>query len=103
MNTEQLEAEIAGTVALTRRPFGVNLITLHPQLSELIDVCVRQRVGHVVLAGGLPAAAAVQRIKGGGAKLLCFAPALAIARQLVRMGAHAIVIERMEAGRPLCP
>jgi enoyl-[acyl-carrier protein] reductase II len=103
MNPEQLEAEIAGTVALTRRPFGVNLITLHPQLNELIDVCVRQRVGHVVLAGGLPNGAAVQRIKGGGARLLCFAPALAIARKLVRMGADAIVIEGMEAGGHIGP
>src|SRR5690348_6899704 len=103
MNPEQLGAEIAATVALTRRPFGVNLITLHPQLNELIDVCVRQRVGHVVLAGGLPNGAAVQRIKGGGAKLLCFAPALAIARKLVRMGADAIVIEGMEAGGHIGP
>jgi enoyl-[acyl-carrier protein] reductase II len=103
MNPEQLEAEIAGTVALTRCPFGVNLITLHPQLNELIDVCVRQRVGHVVLAGGLPSGAAVQRIKNGGAKLLCFAPALAIARKLVRMGADAIVIEGMEAGGHIGP
>ena len=103
MNPQQLEAEIAATFALTHRPFGVNLITLHPQLNELIDVCVRQRVGHVVLAGGLPAAMAVQRIKGGGAKLLCFAPALAIARKLVRMGADAIVIEGMEAGGHIGP
>ena len=103
MNPEQLEAEIVGTLGLTRRPFGVNLITLHPQLDGLIDVCARQRVSHVVLAGGLPAAAAVQRIKSGGAKLLCFAPALAIARKLVRMGADAIVIEGMEAGGHIGP
>lgn len=103
MNPEQLDAEIAGTLAMTEKAFGVNLITLHPQLSELIDVCMRRRVGHVVLAGGLPNAAAVQRIKDGGAKLLCFAPALAIARKLVRMGADAIVIEGMEAGGHIGP
>src|ERR1043166_8510452 len=103
MTPEQLEAEIAGTVALTRRPFGVNLITLHPQLNELIDVCVRQRVGHVVLAGGLPNGAAVQRIKGGGARLLCFAPAVAIRGKPGRMGADAIGIEGMEAGGHIGP
>ena len=32
MGPEQLAAEIAGTQALTDQPFGVNLITLHPQL-----------------------------------------------------------------------
>ena len=103
MTPELLDAEIAATFALTSRPFGVNLITLHPQLMDLIDVCVRRRVGHVVLAGGLPSAAAVKRIKQGGTRLLCFAPALAIAKKLVRMGADAIVIEGMEAGGHIGP
>jgi len=103
MTPALLDAEIVATADLTARPFGVNLITLHPELAELIDVCTRRRVGHVVLAGGLPSAAAVARIKEGGAKLLCFAPALVIARKLVRMGADAIVIEGMEAGGHIGP
>ena len=41
MNPEQLDGEIAGTKALTAKPYGVNLITMHPQLNELIDVCAR--------------------------------------------------------------
>ena len=58
----------------------------------------KRGVGHIVLAGGLPNASTVTRIKDAGAKLLCFAPALVIAKKLVRMGADAIVIEGMEAG-----
>ena len=54
MTPALLDAEIAGTKALTVKPFGVNLITMHPQLMELIAVCTNHRVGHVVLAGGLP-------------------------------------------------
>ena len=49
----QLAAEIAGTRALTDKPFGVNLINMHPALDQLIDVCREQGVGHVVVAGGL--------------------------------------------------
>jgi len=98
-----LDAEIAATAELTDKPFGVNLITLHPQLPELIDVCVRRRVGHVVLAGGLPSAAAIQRIRQGGARVVCFAPALVIARKLVRIGVDAIVIEGSEAGGHIGP
>jgi hypothetical protein len=30
---ELLDAEIAGTKALTAKPFGVNLITMHPSFS----------------------------------------------------------------------
>jgi enoyl-[acyl-carrier protein] reductase II len=103
MSPGLLATEIAGTAALTNRPFGVNLITMHPQLMELIDVCLDHKVGHIVLAGGLPPGAALTRIKQGGAKLLCFAPALVIARKLVRSGADAIIIEGMEAGGHIGP
>ena len=98
-----LAEEIAATAALTKKPFGVNLITMHPQLTELIDVCAAQHVGHVVLAGGIPSTAAIERIRCGGARVLCFAPALALARKLVRMGADAIVIEGSEAGGHIGP
>ncbi|HWK47124.1 MAG TPA: nitronate monooxygenase [Stellaceae bacterium] len=103
MNPAQLAAEIDGTAALTKRPFGVNLITLHPQLTELIRVCADKGVGHVVLAGGLPPGAAIASIKESGAKVLCFAPALALARKLVRLGVDALIIEGMEAGGHIGP
>ena len=103
MSPMELDAEIAATQALTSRPFGVNLITLHPDLMALIDACTRRRVSHVVLAGALPPAPAVARVKRSGARLLCFAPAFAIAKKLVRMGADAIIIEGMEAGGHIGP
>ncbi len=103
MSPALLAEEIAATAALTSKPFGVNLITLHPQLMELIDVCTALRVSHVVLAGAIPSAAAIQRIRDGGARVVCFAPALVLARKLVRMGADAIVIEGSEAGGHIGP
>jgi enoyl-[acyl-carrier protein] reductase II len=103
MTPDLLDAEIAGTKALTDKPFGVNLITMHPDLNELIDICSRHQVGHVVLAGGLPPAGSIDRIKGNGAKLLCFAPALALAKKLIRSGVDALVIEGMEAGGHIGP
>jgi enoyl-[acyl-carrier protein] reductase II len=93
-----LAAEIVATQALTARPFGVNLIVMHPQLMELAEVCVAHKVGHVVLAGGLVPSDVLQRLKQGGAKVLAFAPALAIAKKLVRSGIDGLVIEGMEAG-----
>ncbi|WP_246148390.1 NAD(P)H-dependent flavin oxidoreductase [Skermanella pratensis] len=103
MVPDQLDAEILGTRELTDRPFGVNLITLHPRLEELIDVCADHRVGHVVLAGGLPSSASIRRIKERGAKVVCFAPAASIARKLVKSGTDAIMIEGMEAGGHIGP
>ncbi len=103
MGPEQLAAEIAGAQALTDRPFGVNLITMHPELDALVQVCLRAQVGHVVLAGGIPPQGAVRAVKDGGAKLICFAPALVLARRLVRSGADALVIEGSEAGGHIGP
>src|SRR5690606_2661279 len=78
MDPARLRQEIQGTQALTDRPFGVNLITMHPQLLELIDVCGETGVSHVVLAGGVPSRAAMRQVKAHGAKLVCFAPALVL-------------------------
>jgi enoyl-[acyl-carrier protein] reductase II len=103
MTPDLLDTEILETKARTDKPFGVNLITMHPQLSELIDVCARHKVSHVVLAGGLPPPGSIERIKGSGAKLICFAPALALAKKLIRSGVDALVIEGMEAGGHIGP
>jgi enoyl-[acyl-carrier protein] reductase II len=103
MTPELLDAEIAATKALTVRPFGVNLITMHPMLSDLIAVCARHQIGHVVLAGGIPPKGSVEAIKAFGAKVLVFAPTLALAKRLLRTGADALVIEGSEAGGHIGP
>ncbi|WP_242118983.1 NAD(P)H-dependent flavin oxidoreductase [Sphingomonas lacusdianchii] len=103
MTPELLDAEIAGTKKLTTKPFGVNLITMHPALFDLIDVCGRHGVTHVVLAGGLPPKGSLEAIKATGAKVIAFAPALALAKKLIRSGADALVIEGMEAGGHIGP
>ena len=103
MTPELLDAEIAGTRALTSKPFGVNLITMHPMLFDLIAVCEKHGVSHVVLAGGIPPKGSVEAIKAFGAKVLVFAPTLALAKKLLRSGADALVIEGSEAGGHIGP
>jgi len=103
MGPDLLAPEIAATQALTSRPFGVNLITMHPDLDALIDVCLAAKVGHVVLAGGLPSGPSIRRLKEGGAKVLCFAPAVALAKKLVRLGVDGLIIEGAEAGGHIGP
>ncbi len=103
MEPHHLDAEIAGTKALTSKPFGVNLITMHPRLEQLVDTCLGHGVSHIVFAGGIPPGAAIKRAKEGGAKIICFAPALALAKKLVRSGADALVIEGSEAGGHIGP
>ncbi|MDX2102570.1 MAG: 2-nitropropane dioxygenase [Alphaproteobacteria bacterium] len=103
MTPALLEAEIRATQALTSKPFGVNLIVMHPALVELADVCLQTGVTHVVLAGGLPSSQIIKQLKAGGAKVLAFAPAPVIARRLVKSGVDGLIIEGMEAGGHIGP
>jgi len=103
MTPDILASEVAATQAMTDKPFGVNLITMHPDLDQLIDVCIDAGISHVVLAGGLPTGASIAKLKEAGVKAICFAPALALAKRLIRNGADALVIEGAEAGGHIGP
>lgn len=103
MNPDQLESEIIKTQELTNKPFGVNLITMHPDLDKLIEVCKKTKVSHVVLAGGLPKSYMVEALKNAEIKVLAFAPALVIAKKLLKMGVDGLIIEGMEAGGHIGP
>lgn len=103
MDTILLDTEITETKKLTDKPFGVNLITMHPDLFDLIAVCAKHKITHVVLAGGLPPKGSLEAIKEMGAKVIAFAPALALAKKFIRSGVDALVIEGMEAGGHIGP
>ncbi len=103
MTADQLAQEIAATQSATDRPFGVNLIVLHPDLPALVEVCLEQRVGHVVFAGGPPPVELIRRLKNHGCRVLAFATTLAVARRLVRQGVDALIIEGSEAGGHIGP
>lgn len=103
MPCDLLSQEIEKTYAKTSKPFGVNLITLHPDLLKLAQVCIDHKIQHVVLAGGLPPKEAIELLKAGGVKVICFAPALALAKKLIRSGVDALVIEGNEAGGHIGP
>ncbi|GER01049.1 2-nitropropane dioxygenase [Iodidimonas gelatinilytica] len=103
MSPELLLQEIRATKALTDKPFGVNLITIHHQLKELVDVCIEEKMSHVVLAGGLPPGWAISALKDAGIKSICFAPTASLGKKLVRSGVDALVVEGSEAGGHIGP
>ncbi len=103
MSPALLKQEIKATQALTEKPFGVNLILMHPELEALFDVCIAMQVSHVVLAGGIPKKSHIDKLKEQNIRVIAFAPALPIARRLVKMGVDALVIEGMEAGGHVGP
>jgi enoyl-[acyl-carrier protein] reductase II len=103
MPPELLEKEIQATQALTSKPFGVNLIVMHPKLDELVAVCIHTKVSHVVLAGGVPKSNHISALKQAGIKVLAFTPTVAMGKKLIRSGVDALIIEGAEAGGHIGP
>jgi enoyl-[acyl-carrier protein] reductase II len=103
MGPDLLAREIEATRELTDRPFGVNIILMHPELDALIGCGVELDVGHFVFAGGMPSKEQIARAKARGAKVLAFAPSAAIGKRLVRAGVDGLIIEGAEAGGHIGP
>ncbi len=104
MSPALLEAEIAGTQALTAEPFGVNLITMHPQLDDLV-AGVSARRGRPYRAGGRHSGRAAGAGREGwrGQADLLRAGAGAGDAGWCGSGADALVIEGSEAGGHIGP
>ena len=103
LSPDELAVEIDGVHERCDKPFGVNIIVMHPELDALVATCIDRGVGHVVLAGGIPPRRAVESLKGTGTRVIAFAPTLPVARRLARQGIDALIIEGMEAGGHIGP
>lgn len=103
LTLEMLEAEIDNMQKTTSKPFAVNLMTMHRDHLALVDLCVKKGVSHVIIAGALPSAEAIAKLKAGNVKVMCFAPTLALAKRLVKSGVDALIIEGNEAGGHVGP
>ncbi|MFA6930530.1 MAG: nitronate monooxygenase [Lentisphaeria bacterium] len=93
-----LEASIEQTRSLTNAPFGVNLITLSPAYHAQLEMLQRNPVPIVIFAGGLPRDSDIALMKAAGSKVMCFAPAYAVAKRMLNSGADALILEGTEAG-----
>jgi enoyl-[acyl-carrier protein] reductase II len=93
-----LKKQIEETRALTDKPFGVNLITIAPAYREHLELVKTMKLPYIIFAGSFPKANEVKAAKETGAKVICFASTLSIARRMLSYGADALILEGMEAG-----
>ncbi len=100
---DQLREEIEKTRALTRRPFGVNLITIAPNYLDHLALVTELRVPTIVFAGSIPKGGEVARAKDSGAKVICFAATDLLAHKMIDQGADALILEGSEAGGHIGP
>ena len=96
--TDILKQQIEETRNLTDKPFGVNLITIAPAYKGHLQTLAEMKLPYVIFAGSFPRADEVAIAKESGAKVMCFASTLSIAKRMVRFGADAIILEGSEAG-----
>lgn len=93
-----LEEQINETRMLTDKSFGVNIITIAPAYNEHLELVRKLKLPYVVFAGGFPGRDEIASVKETGAKVMCFASTVSIARRMIKYGADAIILEGMEAG-----
>ena len=95
---EILRQQIEETRKLTDKPFGVNLITIAPAYKDQLQLLSEMNMPYVIFAGSFPRHAEVDIVKKTGAKVICFASTLSIAKRMIGYGADALILEGMEAG-----
>jgi len=98
MPPDLLEQEIDRCIAEVGGPFGVNLITIAPLFRAHMEIVKRKKVPVVIFAGSFPRIQEVEAMKEAGKKVMAFASTMSIARQQVRYGVDALILEGSEAG-----
>lgn len=100
-NPEALRSEIRRCMAMTDRPFGVNLTFLPavtpPDYAGYVQVIVDEGVGVVETAGNNPAKW-VGRLTEAGVRVLHKCTSVRHAVKAERMGCHAVSIDGFECG-----
>lgn len=94
---DQLRNEIRLCKSLTDRPFGVNIMLMHPQADDIAQLCIDEKVRFVTTGAGNPE----QYIKDfhqHGTIVYPVVPTLSLARRMERIGADGVIAEGMEAG-----
>ncbi|MEX0853724.1 MAG: nitronate monooxygenase [Bauldia sp.] len=94
---DEMRQVIRATKALTRRPFGVNVVLTMPQ-EERVQVCVDEKVAVVSFFWGLAGPVLTATAQRAGAKVLHTVSSASQARQAVDDGADAVVAQGWEAG-----
>ena len=97
MTPDSLRENIRRCRELTDRPFGVNVMLMHPQVEEMVRVVAEERVMVVTTGAGNPGAYNPVW-KEYGAKVLPVVPAVAVAKVAERAGADAVIAEGTESG-----
>ena len=94
---EVVREEIRKARAITKKPFGVNVMLMSPHADDVARVVVEEGVKVVTTGAGNPEKY-MEMWKKAGIKVIPVVASVAMAKRIERMGADAVVAEGMESG-----
>ena len=97
MNLESFRENIHRCRALTDKPFGVNIMLMHPQAAEMAALAAEEKVAVITTGAGNPAPY-MAMWKEAGAKIFPVVAAVALAKLVARAGADGVIAEGTESG-----
>ena len=97
MKPEQLRENVDRARELTDKPFGVNIMLMHPQVDELMEIVIEKKVPVVTTGAGNPGKY-VPALKEAGIKVMPVVASVALAQRMERLGVDAVIAEGTESG-----
>lgn len=97
MDASTLRAEIKACKAGTDQPFAVNLMLMMPNIAELVEVVIEERVPIVTTGAGTPKAF-IPKLQAAGIKIFPVIATVAQALKMAQLGVDGVVAEGTEAG-----
>ena len=97
MNADTLRENIRRCKQLTDKPFGVNIMLMHPQADEFAQIVVEEGVQVVTTGAGNPGKY-VPMWKAAGIKVIPVVAAAVLAKHLEKLGIDAVIAEGTESG-----
>ena len=97
MKPEELRENIDRARQLTDQPFGVNIMLLHPQVDELMEIVIEKKVPVVTTGAGNPGKY-ISALKEAGVKVMPVVASVALAQRMERLGVDAVIAEGTESG-----
>ena len=95
--SDWLRQEIRACKALTKKPFGVNIMLLSPYVDEVAQVVAEEGVSMVTTGAGNPGKY-MELWKNAGIKVIPVVPSVALAKRMEKCGADAVIAEGGESG-----
>ena len=97
MNADTLRQNIRRCRELTDKPFGVNIMLMHPQADEFAQIVVEEKVAVVTTGAGNPGKY-IPMWKEAGIKVIPVVAAAVLAKHLAPLGVDAVIAEGTESG-----